>query len=1161
MRFARIEIPAFGPFTRLNLDFPKNGVDLHLFHGANEAGKSSLLRCLRSFLFGIDPQTPDNFLHPYSNLLIIGDLEKTDGTVSTFKRRKGKITLLDGDDTPLQETALATYLGGVDRSYFESMFGMGARELHGGAESLLRGHGKLGEALFSASLGGTPVDRVIAALESEASELFRARGSSVIRTERKLLDDSLKQSRDLLMKPDLWEEAVRTIDELEERIRRSNEAKVQLVTRRAWLERCRDALPITGQYRELTRELATMVDVPALRGGFSGELTKALEAWTNSKGRQAPLRAAIESLEGDLAKTELAPDVLAEKTEIHRLHSALELHREQKLSHGTKKLEANQREKRIEVRRMELGIKAPVAELENHRLSQAELLEARQLVKDVLAAEQQVANSEASLANLEEEIGKLTDELLSPTGDIGTLESVVTRTQKFDEVARGLPARSLRLEAGRKALQHSLLQLPGAGEDPALARKLPIPLRSAIEKFRDDFERLSRTSEAHSETRAKARTRLSEIEAEIQRIQRQKHLPTADDLQTARQERNQTWNAVLQEWKGNGSPSTPWNGKPLESAYPEAVQAADDLADRLLSDADAVAQFEQKLSERGIQQSIVDEADRNILSLEGERTILQTTWSAAWETSSVQPSDPKVMGEWRNLWEEFCRAWDRWDEDHLQLISDRTDLLAATIELSAAMDGQPGDLPELLASAVARISSHNQSLGATREVNRQLALKRQACDQTKALLPDYREAIRVAAEKWIDCRTRHGLSERLNPPDNLTILQERVNLFQDFDRWREIAAEVEGLETSIHSFEQKVALLCTRLKRTGDETETNLSGLWQECRRAEAAADRAITLQAQLDARLGEETALGAEVFAAKTLLEQLLQEASLKDEIAVADFVERFNIKRTKSERIAAIRDSLSALAREQELDSFVEKVEAEGGDQVAGALEQVGREIADIEREQETLRTSLHDWRQRRQTMENASDAAAQAFQQATLTAASLRRHAERFAKLQLGVVTLKSRIDRFRKQNQGPFMDKAGCWFAEITGGAFAGLSTHFGDGDQPVIAGMRSGGEILTVEQMSTGTRDQLYLALRLAGLELHLADNQPMPLILDDLLVQFDDRRSIHTLKTLSQFSRQSQILLFTHHEHLVELALKHLGPDGFHLHRLPKEAAEMASSS
>lgn len=1158
MRFARIQIPAYGPFTDLDIEFPKTGTDLHLFYGPNEAGKSSLLRALRSFLFGIDPQTPDNFLHPYGSLLIIGDLERLDGTVGRFKRRKGKVALLDVQDASVPETALVSYLSGVDRTYFESMFGMGARELHAGAESLLQGRGRLGEALFSASLGGTPVDRVIAALESEASELFRSRGNSKIRNERKQLEDLVRQSRDLLMKPDLWEEAVRTIDDLEARISISKEVKVGMVTRRAWLERCRDALPITGQFRELTRELAEMEAVPDLRADFGTEISAALESWSVATSRQLPLQAAIASIREDLDKTELAPALLAEKIEIHRLHSALELYREQKLNHGSKKLEGSQREARIEARRIELGINTPVAELGVHRLSQVELLEAQQLAKQFLAADQLVANSDASIEILQREIGHLNDELLSPIGEITALESVVSRTQKLEEVARGLAARLIKVEAGEKALRHSLRQLPGAVDDPALARKLSPPLRSTIEKFREDFDRLTRALEGQKEARAKAGHRISEIDAEIHRIQRQKHLPTADDLQEARADRNRMWDAVLQQWKGVGE-QIARDGKPLEFAYPETVQTADEIADRLLSEADAVAQFEQKRSDREIQQSLVNEADRQIRTLYDDWTALQAAWLAAWSASLAEPSDPKVMAEWRSLWDEFCRAWDRWDEDQLQLVADRAEVLAATTELSAALDGLPGELPELLSTAAARISSHNQALGASREVNRQLAQKRQAIEQTEALLPKQREAAQLAAELWNACCAHHGLPDRFIPADILSLLQSRVALFQDFDRWREIVSEVEGLGTAIQLFEENVRSLCSLLQRPTAEIENAISSLGQDCRRAESAAERAAALQAQLDARLKEETALGTEVTTARAVLDQLVLEAALENNQAIPEFVERFKIKRNTSEKIDVIRQSLSALAREQGIEAFVESVEAEGGDQIAGALESVGREIADIEREHESLRASLQEWQQKRQALESASDAAAQAFQNAELIASSLRRHAERYAKLQLGAVTLKSRIDRFRKQNQGPFMDKAGRWFAEITGGGFAGLSTHFGDGDQPVIAGARDGGAIVTVEQMSTGTRDQLYLALRLAGLELHLADNDPVPLILDDLLVQFDDRRAVYTLKTLAQFSKQSQILLFTHHEHLVDLAQKHLGPDGFHFHRLPKDVAAGAS--
>jgi hypothetical protein len=42
-------------------------------------------------------------------------------------------------------------------------------------------------------------------------------------------------------------------------------------------------------------------------------------------------------------------------------------------------------------------------------------------------------------------------------------------------------------------------------------------------------------------------------------------------------------------------------------------------------------------------------------------------------------------------------------------------------------------------------------------------------------------------------------------------------------------------------------------------------------------------------------------------------------------------------------------------------------------------------------------------------------------------------------------------------------------------------------------------------MSDGSRDQLYLALRLATLEQHLDQAEPMPFVVDDILIGFDDR--------------------------------------------------------
>jgi uncharacterized protein YhaN len=66
--------------------------------------------------------------------------------------------------------------------------------------------------------------------------------------------------------------------------------------------------------------------------------------------------------------------------------------------------------------------------------------------------------------------------------------------------------------------------------------------------------------------------------------------------------------------------------------------------------------------------------------------------------------------------------------------------------------------------------------------------------------------------------------------------------------------------------------------------------------------------------------------------------------------------------------------------------------------------------------------------------------------------------------------------------------------------------------------------------------QLYLALRLASLEKYMESAEPMPFIVDDILVHFDDERSRATLGVLAELAEKTQIILFTHHRRLVEQA-------------------------
>jgi uncharacterized protein YhaN len=108
--------------------------------------------------------------------------------------------------------------------------------------------------------------------------------------------------------------------------------------------------------------------------------------------------------------------------------------------------------------------------------------------------------------------------------------------------------------------------------------------------------------------------------------------------------------------------------------------------------------------------------------------------------------------------------------------------------------------------------------------------------------------------------------------------------------------------------------------------------------------------------------------------------------------------------------------------------------------------------------------------------------------------------------------------------------------LTLGSFTELLTDIDERGNPVIMGRRSEGPAVGVESMSDGTRDQLYLALRLATLYFRLQSGKSMPFIVDDVLVNFDDARSRAALQALAELAEQNQVILFTHHEKIVDQA-------------------------
>ncbi len=265
----------------------------------------------------------------------------------------------------------------------------------------------------------------------------------------------------------------------------------------------------------------------------------------------------------------------------------------------------------------------------------------------------------------------------------------------------------------------------------------------------------------------------------------------------------------------------------------------------------------------------------------------------------------------------------------------------------------------------------------------------------------------------------------------------------------------------------------------------------------------------------------------------------------------ERNSQKRRELERDLREKESqLNDLAAGRALVDFLDTLGQSDASEVAAELRQLEEDVNALGEQQSVLDQTIGEQRTQLSQMDGNARAA-EARQQAEQLLAKIRADAEQYAHLHLAAVLLERAIDRYRQQHQGPLLARASELFATLTQGRFDTLRADLDDAGSPVLVGVRSGdGEVVRVAGMSDGTCDQLYLALRLASLQADLAGREPLPFVVDDVLIKFDDDRAVAALKALAALSQSTQVIMFTHHEHIVRLAKAALDDDVLFTHQL-----------
>jgi uncharacterized protein YhaN len=161
---------------------------------------------------------------------------------------------------------------------------------------------------------------------------------------------------------------------------------------------------------------------------------------------------------------------------------------------------------------------------------------------------------------------------------------------------------------------------------------------------------------------------------------------------------------------------------------------------------------------------------------------------------------------------------------------------------------------------------------------------------------------------------------------------------------------------------------------------------------------------------------------------------------------------------------------------------------------------------------------------------------MQEAAAVEAEIEEAVEAYVDLTVQETLLRAAIDVYRDRNQGPILMRAKDLFAELTDGAYAGLRADINERGETILIAEDALRGSLEIGALSDGTVDSLYLALRLAVVQEHNARHEPIPFVADDLLLNLDNKRAQAALRTLAAMAASNQVLLFTHHAHIVDLA-------------------------
>ncbi|MCG8448722.1 MAG: hypothetical protein MI725_03955, partial [Pirellulales bacterium] len=492
--------------------------------------------------------------------------------------------------------------------------------------------------------------------------------------------------------------------------------------------------------------------------------------------------------------------------------------------------------------------------------------------------------------------------------------------------------------------------------------------------------------------------------------------------------------------------------------------------------------------------------------------------------------------------------------DKLEACQHQMDVVVRQIkEAESEKDALDAELPMTDGSVMIRLQAAERHLTELENVLPVEAERKQASHEVstaESRMTHAQEKLDNALAEWRTKLVGLGFSEELDPQRLITVT-ERYHALGDIESRaklrREDAVARQREHTMLHrrirDLAEEVGCLLesedTEVDDDGQEYEVEVSALDQlehllsEHRRQQADVDRRDALFERAKELKAEEARHRRAIAGARRRREALFHAADCDDETAYRYLAEEQEKQRQlRKQRKSISREIAAAIGQHAPEETFVELLKPEKIGQLEELWETASAELEAERSELTSLAGQRGALRQQQQAM--AED---RSLIERQLEYSCVEQQLADAKKAWREHATVNRVLERIRSEyeahRQPETLSEASRFMSRLTGGEYQRVWTPLAN---DILLVENSVGATLRVEQLSRGTREQLFLSVRLAIVATFARRGIQLPMVLDDVLVNFDAVRAQRAAEALSEFAAGGhQLLVFTCHEHMWQM--------------------------